>query len=80
MEDLPLLVLDTVCEYLAEMESNRASLFSFALTSQTCYAVAKRQLFSKIGLDRSPEPFRQHLLRLEEILDRSSARNFVRTL
>jgi hypothetical protein len=80
MEDLPLLVLDTVCEYLTDIESNRASLRSFALTSKTCYAVARRQLFSEIRLDKGPQPFRQRLLRLEEFLDRSSARNFVRTL
>ena len=80
MEDLPLLVLDNVCEYLTDIESDRASLRSFALTSRTCYAVAKRQLFSEIRLDKGPQPFRQRLARLEDVLDRSSARNFVRTL
>ena len=80
MEALPLLILDTVCDYLIDMEPIRASLLSFALTSKTCRAVAARQLFSSIKLSSRLGPFPHRLVGLEEVLDRSSARRFVRTL
>ncbi|KAF3491783.1 uncharacterized protein GIQ15_01300 [Arthroderma uncinatum] len=51
LERLPLLVLDLVCEYLADIDSKRRSLFAFSLTSKTCCDAAAVQRFRHVYIE-----------------------------
>lgn len=50
LESLPQVPLDRICEYLADAEIKRDSLFAFSLVSKSCCAAAKRQRFERITL------------------------------
>ncbi|ORY14634.1 hypothetical protein BCR34DRAFT_559982 [Clohesyomyces aquaticus] len=69
LESLPLLVVDLLCEYLATCDSERRSLFAFALTSKRCYAVSAKERFSQIHLHvDSPQDLASALARWDSIL------------
>ncbi|KAK2836995.1 hypothetical protein FQN49_006515 [Arthroderma sp. PD_2] len=50
LEQLPWLVLDLVCEYLADIDSRRRNLFAFSLTSRRCCYGADSQRFRYIRI------------------------------
>lgn len=50
LETLPLIVLERICEYLAQCDSNRRSLWAFSLASRCCCAVSAPERFSQIVL------------------------------
>lgn len=50
LESLPKVPLDRICEYLADAEVDRDSLFAFSLVSKNCCAAANRQRFERITL------------------------------
>lgn len=50
LESLPLLPLERICEYLANIELDRDSLFAFSLASKSCCIAANRQRFQRIHL------------------------------
>ncbi|KAJ8118838.1 hypothetical protein OPT61_g243 [Boeremia exigua] len=81
METLPLLVLESVCEYLTYGEPHRASLLAFASVSRTCRAVAQRERFYQISIDVDDEQkFPERVRRLERMLDETRSRTAVRVL
>jgi hypothetical protein len=49
-EDLPLLVLDLVCEHLVSLEPQRTSLFALSLVSKPFAAVRARERFERISI------------------------------
>jgi hypothetical protein len=53
MESLPMLVLETICEYLVQYDAKRQSLHAFALTSKECCAAATRERFSLLVIRAS---------------------------
>ena len=69
LENLPLPVLELICEYLASCGSKRRSLFAFSLASKFCCLASARQRFKQVSLiihDR--EKLHQDMKRWEEIL------------
>ena len=84
MEELPLLVLETVCEYLGCCEPTRSSLWAFASTSRTCRAVARRELFSRVLIrtdtNNSWTTRQEDMMKLEKIFEAEDCRRYVRTL
>ncbi|KAF2785640.1 hypothetical protein K505DRAFT_368955 [Melanomma pulvis-pyrius CBS 109.77] len=81
MDNLPLIALEAVCEYLAHAEPERGSLLAFACTSRNCYAVATRELFSRVRLRVDDESQLQHdLARLEHLLETTNTKRFVRVV
>jgi hypothetical protein len=69
LEQLPLDILEEICEHLAMQERRRSSLFAFSLASKTCYAAAARQRASRICITiRTPDKLRRDLERWEQML------------
>ncbi|RYP20714.1 hypothetical protein DL765_002664 [Monosporascus sp. GIB2] len=50
MERLPWILLEEICEYLADAEPKRRSLFAFSLVSKLCYSAAERQRFRIVSI------------------------------
>jgi hypothetical protein len=50
LENLPLLVLESICEDLATTDFRRRGLFAFSMVSKRCCAVAARERFERIHL------------------------------
>jgi hypothetical protein len=53
MESLPMLVLETICEFLAQCDTKRRSLHAFALTCKECRAAANQERFSRLQIRAS---------------------------
>jgi hypothetical protein len=81
MDTLPLLVLETICEYLACVDARRRDFYAFALTSRACGAAADRERFSRLFLKVSDKKqLEDNLQRLEAALAIGGRRRFVRTI
>jgi hypothetical protein len=79
LETLPLLVLESICEYLAHSEFKRHSLFAFSLTSKCCCFAAIGQRFERIRFTlRGRKKLRQNLDRWNEILGIDGRARYVR--
>ena len=80
LETLPLLVLETVCAYLADSDSKRRSLFAFCLTSKRCCEVATGQRFKRICLTKlqGGRKLCRDLERWEELLSVEGRKRLVR--
>lgn len=81
MENLPLLVLETICEFVSLFEPKRTSLFAFGQTSRICRDASKRERFSKVVLRTTEEDrFEQDLGHLRSELDKADSHKYVRLL
>jgi hypothetical protein len=81
METLPLLVLETICEYLVCADAKPRDLQAFALTSRACCAAAERERFCRVFLDvRGADHLRHELQRLQSVLAVGDRRRFVRMI
>lgn len=81
MENLPLVILQTICEHLAQLEFQRDSLLAFANSSTTLAAASTRERFSRVIVKTSnAECFQRDLLRLDAVLDTAGSRKYVRLL
>ncbi|KAI1423697.1 hypothetical protein F5Y12DRAFT_756309 [Xylaria sp. FL1777] len=81
LESLPLLVLDQICEYVAECDLGRRSLHAFSLSSKSCCSIAAPQRFSQIRLTVwGPSRLTTCLRFWEEVLGVDNRYRFVRRL
>ncbi|KAF1959356.1 hypothetical protein CC80DRAFT_533512 [Byssothecium circinans] len=81
MENLPLVVLQEICEYVSNFEPKRSSLWALASTSGTCYAATGRERFSRVLLSvGNEEQFEGDLLRLDHLLETQNSRRYIRCL
>jgi hypothetical protein len=79
LETLPLLVLESICEYLAHGDSKRRSLFVFSLTSKYCCFAASSQRFERICFKlRGRKKLRPDLDRWDKILGINGRARYVR--
>ena len=79
LETLPLLVLESVCEYLSHCDSRRRSLFAFSLTARCCCFAATKQRFERIRFTvLGRKKLRQDLERWNEILGIDARARYVR--
>jgi hypothetical protein len=84
LETLPLIVLERICEYLAQRDDDsekRRSLWAFSLTSRSCCAVAAAQRFCQIQLKvPAPDELKYDLRRWTEVLSTDGRHRYVRRL
>jgi hypothetical protein len=79
LEALPLLVLESICEYLTHGDSKRRSLFAFSLTSKCCCFAALSQRFERVRFKlRGRKKLRQDLDRWDTILGIDGRARYVR--
>ncbi|KAF7531828.1 hypothetical protein G7054_g8513 [Neopestalotiopsis clavispora] len=70
LETLPTVLLDFICEHLANCDLGRKSLFAFSLVSKHCCTVADRQRFERIQLQvRGSSELREDIERLTTLLE-----------
>jgi hypothetical protein len=81
LENLPLLVLESVCEYLAASDSRRRSLFAFSMASTFCCAIADRERFERIHLAvEDGDQLKRVLARWDGILSVGKRSRYVRSV
>lgn len=81
LENLPSLVLEYICQYLAQCDARRYSLFAFSLASKRCCAIAASQRFERIKLDvRGRLELRQDLEKWSDILEVEGRARHVRRI
>lgn len=69
LEDLPLIVLENICAYLAQCACKRSCLRAFSLTSWRCCSAAAAQRFCQIRLTvRGRNELRDDLGRWSQVL------------
>ncbi|ETS85763.1 hypothetical protein PFICI_03788 [Pestalotiopsis fici W106-1] len=79
LETLPTVVLDFICEILADCDSRRRSLFAFSLVNKRCCAVADRQRFERIQCKvRGSSELREDIERWTSLLETSQQFRHVR--
>ncbi|KAH7076976.1 hypothetical protein BKA63DRAFT_294077 [Paraphoma chrysanthemicola] len=79
MENLPLEVLQAICELLVSSEPRRYTLLAFALASKTCYLATTREKFSRISIKASnPENLLKEAKGLREALALGDRKRYVR--
>jgi hypothetical protein len=70
LETLPTVILDIICEHLANCDSRRESLLAFSLVSKHCCVVADRQRFERIQVQvRGISELREDIERLTTLLE-----------
>ncbi|KAH7371040.1 hypothetical protein BKA66DRAFT_470470 [Pyrenochaeta sp. MPI-SDFR-AT-0127] len=80
-EALPILVLETVCEYLVTSSASRCDLFAFSLTSKRCCATAARERFERCHfIVEDSQQLEQAIARWDNILQVDNRHRFVRKL
>lgn len=84
LETLPLIVLERICEFLAQCDDDsekRRSLWAFSLTSRSCCAVAAALRFCQIQLKvPAPDELKYDLRRWTEVLSTDGRHRYVRRL
>ncbi|KAI8954478.1 hypothetical protein F4801DRAFT_533351 [Xylaria longipes] len=81
LETLPLIVLERICEYLAQSDPKRRSLQAFSLVSKRCCSAAESQRFGQIRvIVRGRRNFRDDLCQWNEILNADNRFRCVRGL
>lgn len=54
LDKFPLLVLETICAELAQIDTNKATLFAFASVSKDCCYAARKSRFASVTLNINP--------------------------
>ena len=84
LETLPLIVLERICEYVAQCDDDskkRRSLWAFSLTSRSCCAAAAAQRFCQIQLKvPAPDKLKDDLRQWTEVLSTNGRDRCVRRL
>ncbi|KFY18083.1 hypothetical protein V492_00153 [Pseudogymnoascus sp. VKM F-4246] len=82
LEDLPLVILEHICEYLAQCDCKRRScLRAFSLTSSRCCSAAAAQRFCQIPFAvQGRNELKDDLKRWSQVLSRGGSFRYVRRL
>lgn len=79
IENLPLLPLELVCEYLSNCDTGRRSLFAFSLASKLCCAATSRQRFEQVVIaPRDPKHLEQILKRCNKVFRSDGRTKYIR--
>lgn len=79
LDDLPLDVLERICDYLPYCDGRRRSLFSFSLVSKRSCASATRQRFARMTIiTRTREQLQSDVARWSAILSLRQSMGYVR--
>ncbi|KAH6892536.1 hypothetical protein B0T10DRAFT_594311 [Thelonectria olida] len=81
LESLPLHLLESISGYVAYRESNRKSLFAFALASKICCRATDRERFRHVRVHaRAPKQLRRVVQKWQNMLDTDRRLRHVRIL
>lgn len=83
LQQLPITILDSICDELVQFDTNNATLFAFSGASKWCCDITKRRRFESVAVN-IPNPHDLSEITVvedcEEILKRNLALGYVRTL